>query len=169
MMKNFKQKIAGALVLTITATTIGTGAIPVQAAEEVHKSASIYKMNTVNYKAEKFDEAYLKQLGFSDSEIEKMNNAQPSDLYVKDGMIIDENGKERGKWSAAVKIIKAGLKKLPKAVQKYLDDFGLGDFLGFIDTATGALSDVIYDACKYVGMSDTVANIVTTAITTILF
>lgn len=50
MMKNFKQKIAGALALTINATTIGTGAIPVQAAEEGHKSASIYKMSTVNYK-----------------------------------------------------------------------------------------------------------------------
>lgn len=167
MKKNFKQIIAGAMALTITASALGTGAVSVQAAEHTYPTS--LETSKTGYTPIKFDETFLKELGFTDAEIQKMNNAVPSDLYVKDGKIIDGNGMERGKWSAAVKVIKAGLKKLPKAVQDFLNDFGLGDFLGFIDSATGALSDVIYDACKHVGMSDTVANIVTTAITTILF
>ena len=41
--------------------------------------------------------------------------------------------------------------------------------LNFIENATGTLQNAIYDACIKVGMSKSVANIVTAAIMTIAF
>lgn len=68
----------------------------------------------------------------------------------------------------AVKIIRAGYDKLPPSVVhcRYM---GLETLLSFIENATGTIQDAVYQACRDVGMSHSVANIVTAAIMTLVF
>ena len=77
---------------------------------------------------------------------------------------------QRGKFPWAVKIIRAGYDKLPLSVKKFIAAYmGLETLLSFIENATGTIQDAEYQACRDVGMSHSVANIVTAAIMTLVF
>jgi len=55
-------------------------------------------------------------------------------------------------------------------VKKFIAAYmGLETLLSFIENATGTIQDAVYQACRDVGMSHSVANIVTAAIMTLVF
>ena len=119
----------------------------------------------------------LKELGVTDSEIEKLLSTKSSGIYLIDGVAYDRNGNligqsdpnaitTQGKFSAAIKLLKAGWDKLPKGVQDAIGGTtGFAALLNFIDHFTGTIEDAIYEGCLTLGMSETVAWWVTKTLT----
>lgn len=114
----------------------------------------------------------LNDLGFSYIEIASYHDNMTNPVYIENGMILNSKTQQvqRGKFTWAVKIIRAGYDKLPLSVKKFIAAYmGLETLLSFIENATGTIQDAVYQACRDVGMSHSVANIVTAAIMTLVF
>ncbi|WP_099974265.1 hypothetical protein [Lactobacillus terrae] len=101
----------------------------------------------------------------SDSELE--DNTLPIDQSVDNNIVLDgPAANTRVGYSTAAKAVLKVWKKLPAPVRKAIGGYtGLDGFLRAIDHFTGTEWTVIYNACKYVGMSNDVAWWVTQTIT----
>lgn len=167
--KFYKKYVAGILSAAICATSMGaiTPSI-VQAAEP----SAITDESTQGFNPNlTLDENLLKSFGLTDSQIKEFNNYEMSGLYVKNGVIVDENGAEaRGKFTAIVKTIRKLYNKLPDSVKKLIAKYtNLDTLLGLIEHYTGTIEDAIYNACITVGMPDWAATLVTKTIMLLIF
>ncbi|RHW49227.1 hypothetical protein DS831_09045, partial [Bombilactobacillus bombi] len=109
----------------------------------------------------------FKQIGMSDKDIQRYHKNINSDLYLENGYITnpDQNPLQRGKFTWAVKIIRKSYGRIPRYIRAYIDQrIGIGTLLSFIENATGALQNAIYNACRKAGMNPTWANVTTSAI-----
>ncbi|USB31695.1 hypothetical protein [Paenibacillus sp. YPG26] len=119
----------------------------------------------------------LKELGVTVSEIKKLLLTKSSGVYLIDGVAYDRNGKlieqsdpntitTQGKFTAVIKLLKAGWDKLPSGVQDAIGGTaGFAALLNTIDHFTGSVEDAIYQGCLALGMSETVAWWVTKTLT----
>lgn len=151
---------------TVTATMLAGGILPsVSFASE--PSSAVTETRSVELPS-----PTGKQILFSE--------VNAKDIILIDGVTYDIHGnlvveklggiQERGKWSAAVKLIKKAYNKLPSSVRNYINKYtGLTAFLNLIEHYTGKLEDAIYNACIKSGMSKTIANTVTKTIMLFVF
>lgn len=169
----FNSKSAQKLVIPVLASTLFFTSISstVQASQGNVSNANeiILNNNFENIPTPSIDE--LKKLNLSDNEIQELLSIDSNGIYLIDGVAYDKDGHqlvltERGKLSWATKILRAGWNKLPKKVQNAIGGIvGFEALLNFIDHYTGAIEDAVYDGCKYLGMSDSVAWWVTKTLT----
>lgn len=113
----------------------------------------------------------LKSVGLTQEEMDLVlsGTSASSGIYLISGIAYDENGNilkvyERGKLSWAVKAIKKAWNKLPQWVQGALGVTGFTKLLDFIDHFTGTIEDAVYEGCKTLGMSNSMAKAVTKVI-----
>ena len=164
-MKHTKFITVGLATITLLSATIPVGTTIVQADE----------IKNVSVESDQFkglSDNELRDLGFSEEDIINYHDNLNNPVYIQEGMVLNskEQHKERGKFTWAVKAIRKGYNKLPKSVKRYIAAHtGLDTFLSFIENATGKIQDAVYNACRKVGMSKNVSNIVTAAIMTFVF
>ena len=70
----------------------------------------------------------------------------------------------KGKFSAAIKIIRKVFKKLPASVRNILNKFGFEKFLSILSTLNTTIENAIYKACRAVGMNHWWATLVKNAL-----
>lgn len=110
----------------------------------------------------------LENAGFTDDELNQLSDEDITILYqaLIDGPSTPACPETRAGFSAIAKAVLKIWHKLPAEVRNAISAYtGLDGFLSAIDHFTGTTEHVIYSACKYVGMNDQWANIVTKAIT----
>lgn len=106
-------------------------------------------------------------IGLTQEEIDiVLSDSSASGIYLLNGVTYNKNGdilevQERGKLSWAVKLLRAAWDKLPGWAQGALGLTGFEKLLDFVDHFTGTIEDAVYEGCKSLGMSDSVANAVT--------
>ncbi|AUB54426.1 hypothetical protein GUI51_13435 [Enterococcus mundtii] len=164
-MKHIKFITIGLATLSLLSATVPVGTTLVQA-DEIKSVAS----EKDHFKGLSDNE--LQKLGFSAEEIAIYHDNLNNPVYLENGIILNskEQHQERGKFTWAVKAIRKGYNKLPTSVKRYIAAHtGLETLLSFIENATGTIQDAVYNACRKVGMSKSVANIVTAAIMTLIF
>lgn len=162
-----KKSLCGILAGTVLLSSVAMTPTFAEAATTEEKSKTInengYLNATINV-----DE--LKSMGLTQEEIDfVLSETSESGIYLINGVAYDENGnmlllKERGKLSWAVKAIKASWNKLPEWVQGALGVTGFQKLLDFIDHFTGTIEDAVYEGCKTLGMSSSVAKAVSKVI-----
>ncbi|CEN87334.1 hypothetical protein GKD08_04085 [Paeniclostridium sordellii] len=153
IMKNVRKTFVLALVgITISTPILGT----VYAAEEsINSSNIVQKQSTTdldeisNYFGLTYKEKRQLSQAINDYKLETENTIQP-----------------RGKISWISKAVRKIWRKLPFKVRQTITAYvGLESFLNAIDHYTGTVENVIYKACKKVGMNNDVAWWVTKTIT----
>lgn len=152
----FTKYIAASLLIT----SLGTAITP------LISSSSVYADNieTVTNNTDNIVEKDGYRIFLIDGKIYKL----PSNSSTPTSEEISAMKQERGKWSSAIKAIKAGYSRVPEPVKKYIARFiGLDAILGTLDHWTGWIEDGIYQACKSVGMPDWMAWTVAKALTMI--
>ncbi|MGY3778466.1 hypothetical protein [Isobaculum melis] len=119
---------------------------------------------------EETEQSITEELGLTDSQILQILSGQESGITLDQGRAFDKDGNElfvaqRGKFSWAVRAIKAAWNKLPSGVKKAIGGAaGLSTLLNVIDNFTGKVEDAVYAGCKALGMNGTVAWWVTKAL-----
>lgn len=99
---------------------------------------------------------FKSETGLSDEELKAIENVDTDKLYIKNGKLyvdgVEQKNAERGKFSAAIKLIRQGYNKLPNRVKEYIAGaIGLDRLLSLIDTYTGKVTDAICWALEYGG------------------
>ena len=110
----------------------------------------------------------LEHAGFTPDELNQLSSEDIETTYraLIKGSSVEERPETRAGVSALAKAILKIWHKLPAGVRNAIGAYtGLDGFLNAIDHFTGTTEQVIYSACKYVGMNDQWANIVTKTIT----
>ena len=110
----------------------------------------------------------LEHAGFTPDELNQLSSEDIETTYraLIEGSSVEERPETRAGVSALAKAILKIWHKLPAGVRNAIGAYtGLDGFLNAIDHFTGTTEHVIYSACKYVGMNDQWANIVTKTIT----
>lgn len=176
MMKK-KRLLALSLATIMGMSTLGNTISTVHAAESDISIVSEFTEDIFNQNFT-MSEDELRNYGLSDSEIKQFNNFALSGINVANGNVsgsitseeISSGAQTRGKFSAAVKLIRKTYKKLPKQVKSFIAKYTKLDILlNLIEHYTGTLEDAIYNACCKVGMPKNVANFVTKTIMLFVF
>lgn len=98
---------------------------------------------------------------YSDSDLDEFTNNEI--VYI--ARQLNSPKPQVGATTIAKAIVKVW-KKIPKSIKKQIAKYTtLGGLIKAIDHYTGTEYHIIYSACRYVGMSKNVANIVTKTIT----
>lgn len=96
----------------------------------------------------------LAELGLTDQQIDGISNFTYSGIMVDTSTTNPGEFTTMGKFSAAVKLIRAGWKKLPLKVRTYIGGFvGIDTFLSYVETMTGTIENALYKTCIHFGMS----------------
>ncbi|MDR2976464.1 MAG: hypothetical protein LBV19_04045 [Streptococcaceae bacterium] len=103
-----------------------------------------------------------------------------SQIYLIDGVAYDLKGntvvefygqsRQRGKFTWAVKLLRAGYHRLPAGVKGYIAaHIGLDKLLSLIEHYTGSLENAIYNTCRSAGMPNWMAGFVAKTIMLVIF
>lgn len=173
-----KRLLALSLATLMGTTTLGGGLNAVHAAENNHSTSTETRVEDHFNKGFSMDKDELIKFGLSDSEIKIFNNFTSSGIIIDNGEVsgninlddLNSGEQMRGKFSAAVKLIRKAYNKLPAKVKSFIAKYTkLNVLLNLIEHYTGTLEDAIYTACRKVGMPKDVANFVTKTIMLFVF
>lgn len=96
----------------------------------------------------------LKKLDLSENTINEINSITYSGLQVNSTQNTQGEITVQGKFSATVKVIRAGWNKLPKKVRRKIASYvGIGQFLAYLEQLTGTVENALYKTCRHFGMS----------------
>lgn len=154
---NFMKKVRKGVVLALVGITISTPILgTVYAAEGSTSDSKVVQQQSTT----DLDEV-SNYFGLTDKEKRELNQS------INDYSMETEDTVHAGSKAGAVsKIVRKIWRKLPFKVRQTITTYvGLETFLDTIDHFTGTVENVIYKACKKVGMNNDVAWWVTKAIT----
>ena len=162
----YRGPLSAALTVALFGGAITIAANPVMADESLSKTASSVEVGDSHFVAE--GRCVLGNAGFTDDDLNQLSGEDIVILYhaIIDGPSTSTYPETRVGFSAIAKAVLKIWHKLPAGVRNAISAYtGLDGFLSAIDHFTGTTEHVIYSACKYVGMNNQWANIVTKAIT----
>ena len=153
---NYMKKASKSIAIALIGVTISTPVFGMVSAAEKIDTPQTYQNKITTDLDEVADY-------FSLTDKEKTDLQKSIDEHKEE---MNNTAQTRGKTSWIAKAIRKAWRKLPFQVRKTINAYiGLESFLNVIDHFTGTVENVVYKACKKVGMSNDTAWWVTKAIT----
>ncbi len=152
----YMKKISKSIAIALIGITISTPIFGMVSAAEKTNTSLIYQNRTIT----ELDEV-ANYFALTDKE---KNDLQKAIYEYKEE--VNNTPQTRGKITWISKAVRKVWRKLPFKVRKAITAYvGLESFLNAIDHFTGTVENVIYKACKKVGMNNDIAWWVTKTIT----
>lgn len=162
----YKKPLSTILAVALLSSSMAIATNTAMADEPAHMVSTTVEASAVN-RMDAYRQA-LENAGFTSDELNQLSDEDIITLYqaLTDGPSVTAGPEARAGVSAIAKAVLKVWHKLPAGVRNAIGAYtGLDGLLNAIDHFTGTTEHVIYSACKYVGMNDQWANIVTKSIT----
>lgn len=153
------------LIAGLLAVCMATG-VSVAGAEVAMADMAVPTTSSSSHDLQFERDALTGHAGFTPEELDSLTPTDIDALYR--ALLVKQQGYYDSKVgvSAIAKAVLRVWKALPAGIRHKIESYTtLNGFLNAIDHFTGTEEHIIYQACKYVGMNDFWANIVTKTIT----